>query len=951
MNRIWKRLAAGILAACLMLVPAAALLADEPEDNGELSSLGEDLEDAEVIELWSVTDLMDLAENCQNDYFSIGKIVELKTDLDFSEVEDFEGIPFFDGIFCGNGYTISGVSISRDGSEYGFFRYIGKSGKILDLNISGNVAMTGSQENIGGIAGVNYGTVSGCSFYGSVSGENSVGAIAGINKSSGIISDCNNSGVVLATNNTGGIAGYNEGVISGCSNEGSINVEELDMTLDLGGVDIGTLNLFQNVVTKNNMGGIAGYSTGVISSCENNGTVGYPHTGYNVGGIAGCQSGKIIECTNHGQVNGRKDVGGIVGQAEPYIESEYLQDRIDETSDQIDQLNRTLNGISETVSQTSIQVREYTDSLGSLSVNISDLSYLADTTDPETKGYVDDINQALDTIETIEVGEEGVTEEQRDQISDSLSVISDNLTNLQNKNSVPVEDITTESSSAESAEELVDNLSNEWNGSSGSTQGIKDIVDMIDSGIQSVNNSVQSATRQINEISDGIMSDMDVLTGEEDYIKDISSVETAETTDGVVSGCVNEGAVNGDLNVGGIAGTMNIEYDVDPELDLDFSGSMNVAVRSTVNVVILYCINTGDVTAKKSAAGGIAGYQELGFLYDCEGYGAVEVESGSYLGGVVGESDASVQKCYSQCLLTGFDYVGGIAGAGNIVSGSIGICTIDADGERIGAVAGYLQAEGGAADNFFVNEIYGGIDNINYVGSAERVSYEEVMAMEDIPEGFSQVMITFELEDEVLERIMISYGEDVRQEDFPEIPPRDGYYVEWNNEELCSNVTENLILEAAYIPWMESVAAAEKSEDGRALVLAVGKFYEDTAMTLKETEGPGGLSDNSTLLYAYEWEIENGKEQSIETVKLHLFAGEDQISHAVFMAKIDGSWEEIEAAPDGSYLVAEVPYGTPVAVVIEQGSMLLYYLFGGAAAVLIILAFVLVRKKRKRKVN
>lgn len=77
------------------------------------------------------------------------------------------------------------------------------------------------------------------------------------------------------------------------------------------------------------MGGIAGNSSGVISSCTNYGTIGYNHTGYNVGGIAGSQNGKILNCTNEGDIYGRKDVGGIVGQAEPYIESEYLQDRID----------------------------------------------------------------------------------------------------------------------------------------------------------------------------------------------------------------------------------------------------------------------------------------------------------------------------------------------------------------------------------------------------------------------------------------------------------------------------------------------------------------------------------------------------------------------------------------------------------------------------------------------
>ena len=66
-------------------------------------------------------------------------------------------------------------------------------------------------------------------------------------------------------------------------------------------------------------GGIVGYSSGVVQSCVNRGTVGYPHVGYNTGGIAGRQDSYLSGCTNSGTVYGRKDVGGIVGQAEPYV--------------------------------------------------------------------------------------------------------------------------------------------------------------------------------------------------------------------------------------------------------------------------------------------------------------------------------------------------------------------------------------------------------------------------------------------------------------------------------------------------------------------------------------------------------------------------------------------------------------------------------------------------------
>ena len=100
---------------------------------------------------------------------------------------------------------------------------------------------------------------------------------------------CTSDADILATNQTGGIAGVNDGLISSCTSKSRVNTQELDTTLDIGGVDVGTLNLTQNVIDRNDMGGIAGESTGIISDCVNYGKIGFAHTGYNVGGIAGKQ--------------------------------------------------------------------------------------------------------------------------------------------------------------------------------------------------------------------------------------------------------------------------------------------------------------------------------------------------------------------------------------------------------------------------------------------------------------------------------------------------------------------------------------------------------------------------------------------------------------------------------------------------------------------------------------
>ena len=111
---------------------------------------------------------------------------------------------------------------------------------------------------------------------------------------------------MTATNQTGGIVGNNEGIVSECTSECSINTDELKTTMDIGGVDIGTLNLAGRVIDRNDMGGIVGVSTGIVSECINQGKIGFAHTGYNVGGIAGRQSGKVIDCHNEGKSTDEK---------------------------------------------------------------------------------------------------------------------------------------------------------------------------------------------------------------------------------------------------------------------------------------------------------------------------------------------------------------------------------------------------------------------------------------------------------------------------------------------------------------------------------------------------------------------------------------------------------------------------------------------------------------------
>ena len=231
----------------------------------ETETAVQETEVADSIEISNVQELESFAQECRNDWYSYGKVFSLTADIDLTGT-DFQGIPYFNGTLKGNGHTISGFSLSRKGSDYGFFRYLGKNAVVEELTVEGTVRMDGSAENVGGLAGMNFGMLSGCSFHGTVSASKSVGGVVGYNKADGKVVGCSASGTVTATNGTGGICGENKGLLKDCVSECVVNGEDLKPTLDLDGVDLGSLNLTQNVVTRNDSGGIAGITSGTVTA-------------------------------------------------------------------------------------------------------------------------------------------------------------------------------------------------------------------------------------------------------------------------------------------------------------------------------------------------------------------------------------------------------------------------------------------------------------------------------------------------------------------------------------------------------------------------------------------------------------------------------------------------------------------------------------------------------------
>ena len=166
----------------------------------------------------------------------------------------------------------------------------------------------------------------------------------------------------------GGIAGQNLGSILQCVNQGKINTVAVEGEADLEDLDSRPLNSTENLPACTDIGGITGFSTGVLQSCKNTGPVGYEHVGYNVGGIAGRQSGYLNGCTNQGVILGRKDVGGIAGQLEPEIFLRYGEDLLNQLWSELgtlgDQVDHLLSDLNSTNTSTTAQLQTLSSHAG-----------------------------------------------------------------------------------------------------------------------------------------------------------------------------------------------------------------------------------------------------------------------------------------------------------------------------------------------------------------------------------------------------------------------------------------------------------------------------------------------------------------------------------------------------------------------------------------------------------
>lgn len=547
----------------------------------------------------------------------------------------------------------------------------------------------------------------------------------------------------------------------------------------------------------------------------------------------------------------------------------------------------------------------------------------------EIKDSLDDLSGKKDRI-TYEPDPE--IKENLDQMQKEISSLSGNIRNMQE----------TISNTGESISDTAGNISGELErNSKASSETIDGMTDSIDRGIQTMAGSLNGIMNTQQNITDYVSDDIDILMGNANSLLDVSSMDVTEKTLGVISGCINRGSIEGDINTGGIAGIMNVEYGIDPELDFDLSKLTDVAVRSTTNDVMIHCINYGKVTAKKNNCGGITGSEELGLIYDCENYGAVSAGNGKNTGGIAGNSVSGIEKCYAFCNIEGKDNLGGIAGSGFNISHCAAMCSfLDAEGEAIGGIAGAVNEEAAISNNYFVPQQWGGIDNINYAGKAISCTYDELQQLTSLPKGFQSVTVTFELEEEILGTVKLPYGSDLRKEDLPKAAVEEDAYLKWDREIPVIEVTENMIMKAEAKRYTLSISSSQRTQSEKPYFLVEGRFYGDTSL---EAEAVEMQADG----YAFTWSLEHVPTQE-ERYRVHFLIPE-AAQDAQVMVMVEGKYKEVQTVRDGTYLIAEIPYGAAFCVKgMMQSHSTGYAAAGIAGAVFVVFLFV---KKKARNIK
>ena len=887
-NKLW----AFALAACLLLtgVPVIAFATESEAETGEFV-IPED-----AIYLSNAEDILVLAENCISDAWSRDKVVVLKNDIDLSGVA-FTSIPTFGGTFLGQGFTISGLHLTGEMNALGFFRYLQKTAVVADLHLEGTVQPGASGNvDIGGIVGVNSGTIKNCSFTGTVSGSEEVGGIAGRNKVSGIIEGCSVSGIVYGDHYIGGIAGENLGVIRDCVNQAEVNTQVDHNSVSMGmmsGLSLESLTAKESFSDATNIGGIAGVSSGVIRGCENRANIGYEKMGYNVGGIAGSQIGYITECANYGTINGSNGVGGIVGQFKPNVVLKFGENLAGEmTGEMIDLMNSMqgmMGSMQGMMGGMSSGMEDMKDSMEMLE-DMEDL-------DPDTiNAVINEMSSAFNSMYQDMNASGSQMTGQMTSMMGSMSGMVESMEKLNEGMNIKIIDISKEDT-PENTVSKVSGCAN-YGAVLGETYvgGISGIADLEDTTAQ------EDVEGQVNFAAEGEMI-MRLV------IRDCRNLATVSATK---------------LYAGGIVGNMTI--------GAVFNG-----------------MNTGSLDALKADyVGGIAGSSET---YIADSFSRSILAGNQYVGGIAGFG-REVVGCYAITdIAASTKFAGGVLGYTDPLPDEEDSLILDNHYYLVDANLGGIDGisyEGATAP--MTIEEFLAVENLDDCFRTVTIRF--------LAEGQEDKVLTVDL-GKSLDVAKIPVLEVAEQELYHWVLQKrvtsetlgmgEIAEVQYISKERLTNILFDQTYEAVFDAKNMVVSSENKTESKLSLALAVGAFDKDTTLELTNVTEQEPIINGVTVLE--NWQVTMA-DIGIEKLHYHIPEGVDAEQIVLYVRDISGNWAQRDFTVEGSYMIfpfTQAESGFALAVLPAEEFPVAAVVIAAGAALLLLIAGKTLKKRKANK--
>ncbi len=574
----------------------------------------------------------------------------------------------FKGSFDGQGYVISDLYIDRESTKrIGLFGYTGSDANITDIGLK-DVNITGYY-GVGGLIGVNFGSVSDSYATGSVTGSSYVGGLVGLNFE-GSISSSYSTGSVNGGNHTGGLTGYNYNRVSNSYSTSS-------------------------VAGENNVGGLIGINgEGSVSNSYTTGSV--TGSGEKIGGLIGWDEDSVYnsywnyETTNQDSGIGKGTSTGVIGRNTSEMTWEYSNDTYQgwnfvETWLEGD--HATVKDHEGNIGYPALSWQEWkeppkenytltvnTDGQGTVDVNPDQYEYEEGTevtiTANADQGWIfqewTGDHSGIDDQITVTMDEDKeVTAHFKEDTDHEINTCQE-LQNIQN-------DL---DENYYLASNIDCSITEQWNG----RKGFKPIGDANNQFTGTLNGGTYKITDLYIDRPESNNIGLFSALGEEATVKntrlrytDITGDQVVGTIAGVNKGKIEksntEGQVKGNYYTGGLTGR-NKGTIQESHVKINVEGE-KLATGGITGV------NKGEGTIKQTyakgivngeeAVGGITGYNQVEKYTDEKAkikntYSTTSVKGEISVGGITGQNTGTIEKTYAKGTITGTEKTGGLIG-------------------------------------------------------------------------------------------------------------------------------------------------------------------------------------------------------------------------------------------------------------------------------------------------